>query len=103
MIRPPTDPARRPSSPVLVSQEKPLPYPIKDTVRSSFTGAQPVCPPAKKGLYGSKVRLSNPRAEERTTRAKWPSRPKWLDDGSRRVALDRIRSDPIRPEPRASL
>jgi hypothetical protein len=36
-------------------QEKPLSYPVKDTIRSSYTGKQFNSNPPKQGLYGAKV------------------------------------------------
>ena len=48
--RPPTPPA------LLPRQAAPLPYPVRPSVRSSFTGRQMITNPGKEGLNGAKVR-----------------------------------------------
>ena len=53
-----THPARIPPltwfAPPSATQAKPLPYPVKHHVRSSFTGRQMITNPPKEGLLGSK-------------------------------------------------
>ena len=43
-----------PRAPPCATQAKPLPYPVKHHVRSSFTGRQMITNPPKEGLLGSK-------------------------------------------------
>lgn len=56
----PTDPA----FPVHDQQEKPLPYPVKETLHPRFHGRQFVANPQKTGSYGAKVRRPAPARQQ---------------------------------------
>ena len=53
-----------PAFPVHDQQEKPLPYPVKETLHPRFHGRQFVANPQKTGSYGAKVRRPAPARQQ---------------------------------------
>ena len=53
-----------PAFPVHDQQDKPLPYPVKETLHPRFHGRQFVANPQKTGSYGAKVRRPAPARQQ---------------------------------------
>ena len=71
--KPPENPFQAPRQANLTSltppsphdqQEKPLPYPVKETLHPRFHGRQFVANPQKTGSYGAKVRRPAPARQQ---------------------------------------